>query len=293
MDKTLKNIIAAAGTVAVLIFAYAAVSYVGSYGKSIQPSSFRSFSVTAQGVTTSIPDIAEFSFQVITQGGKDITATQAQNTTTVNKIIDFVKSQGVAAKDIKTLYYNVDPQYQTYNCYIEPMPLAAPAVNKSNSAASGPISSGSSSGSSGAIVPSQIKTCPPSTIVGYNITQSVDVKMRDFKKISDIMGGVVTNGANQVNSLSFTIDDPTSVQDAARAEAIAKAKVKAQAMAKAGGFKLGRLLNISDGGFTPYYFDQGVSAAVPASAGSAPTPPTIEPGSQETTVSVTMQYEIE
>jgi len=306
MDKTLKNIIAAAGAVAVLAVAYAAVSYVTAYGKSIQPSSFRSFSVTAQGVATSIPDVAEFSFQVITQGGKDLTATQDQNTTAVNKVIDFVKTQGVPAKDIKTLYYNVDPQYQSYNCYPTPIPapipMSAPAVSQgksvssgsgfSGSASSGTVSSGSAGGAPSNIT-MPIRTCPPQTIVGYNITQSVDVKMRDFKKIGDIMGGVVTNGANQVGSLSFTIDDPTSVQDTARAEAIAKAKVKAEAMAKAGGFKLGRLLNISDGGFTPYYYNQSVSAGAPASGAPVPPTPTIEPGSQETTVSVTMQYEIE
>ena len=42
--------------------------------------------------------------------------------------------------------------------------------------------------------------------------------------------------ANQVGSLSFTIDDPTVPQAQARDQAIVKAKAKAEDMAIAGGF---------------------------------------------------------
>jgi uncharacterized protein len=298
MNKTLKNLIAAVGALAVLAIAYAAVSYVNSYGKSIQPSSFRSFTASGDGKVTAIPDVAEFSFQVITQGGKDLTTTQTDNTNTTNKVIAFVKSKGVAAADIKTSYYNVDPQYQTYNCYIQPLNSSAPAVSQgtvSSGAASAPGSAptaiGGSSGSSSGSATS-ISVCPPSVIVGYTVTQSVDVKMRDFTKISDIMGGVVTNGANQVGSLSFTIDDPTVPQAQARDQAIVKAKAKAEDMAKAGGFKLGRLLNIQDGGFSPYpMYNESVGLSAKAAPAAAPTP-TIEPGSQDITDTVTLQYEI-
>jgi hypothetical protein len=296
MNKTLKNIILAVGGVMALAIAFAAVSYVNYYGKSIQPSSYRSFSVTAEGKSTSIPDVAEFSFQVITEGGTDLSSLQTQNTDASNKVIDFVKAQGVAAKDIKTLYYNVDPRYQNYDCYMQPLSAIAPSVNAGTVASppaagqGGTVSSGSA-GSAPSSSSGSVRTCPPASIVGYTVTQSVDVKMRDFKKVSDIMGGVVTNGANQVGSLSFTTDDPTAVQDQARADAIAKAKVKAESMAKAGGFKLGRLLNISENGYNPYpVYNESLGLSAKA-APAAPTP-TIEPGSQETTIDVTMQYEI-
>jgi uncharacterized protein len=296
MNSTLKSVAVGVGAVAVLVFAYAAVSYVNSYGKSIQPSSFRSFSVTAEGKTVSIPDVAAFSFTVITEGGTDLAALQTRNTESMNNAIDFVKGQGVDAKDIKTSYYNVNPRYENYSCYDAPVNVPNPERAT--------VSSGSSSGSSpsGVATPStpsvapvkMVKTCPPPAIVGYTITQSVGVKIRDFKKISGIMSGVVTNGANKVGSLSFTTDDPTAVQDTARAQAIAKAKVKAEAMAKAGGFKIGRLLGITDGGYSPYSsyrsYDSSMGLSAEAKAVSAPA---IEPGSQETTVNVTLQYEIQ
>ncbi len=286
MNSTLKNTIAVLGAVVALVLAYAAVSYVTSYGKSIQPSSFRSFSVSAEGKSVSIPDVAQFSFQVITEGGKDLTDLQTKNTEAMNNAIDFVKGQGVDAKDIKISSYNVNPRYENYNCYDAPAELDY--MEKSS------VSSGSSSGvaTAPAVAERMVKTCPPPAIAGYTITQSVAVKIRDFKKISNIMSGVVTNGANQIGSLFFTTDDPTTPQDKARAEAIAKAKVKAEAMAKAGGFKIGRLLGITDGSYSPYAAYRSYDAVGLASDAKAESVPTIEPGSQETSISVTLQYEI-
>ena len=73
---------------------------------------------------------------------------------------------------------------------------------------------------------------------------------------------------------------------------IQKAKEKAKAVARAGDFRLGRLLSIQEGGFPylPVYerADIGFGGAAP----SAVSAPAIEPGSQEVKVSVTLVYEI-
>lgn len=270
MNENIKNVLGGVVAVVVLMFGYAAVSYVGSYSKSIQPSSFRSFSVSGDGKATGIPDVAEFSFNVVTEGGKDLSSLQSKNTDAMNKAIAFVKSNGVGDKDIKTQYYNVDPRYQTYNCNSQPIIYGT-------------------SGSAG----TSIQPCPPSSIVGYTVTQSVDVKVRDFGKIGDIMGGVVANGANQVGSLSFTIDDPSKVQEQARAEAIAKAKAKAEGIAKAGGFSIGRLLGVQEGGYNPYIYEAKGYGGGMMSAGAPVATPSIQPGSQDISVNVTLQYEIQ
>ncbi len=274
MNQTTKNVMGWAIVLTVLGVGYAALSFVNSYGESIQPSSFRSFSVTGQGKAIAIPDVAEFQFTVVTEGGTDLASLQSKNTDAANKAIAFVKSKGVADKDIETQYYNVDPRYQTYSCNT-------------------PIYSGAMG--SGANVPTVVQPCPPSSIVGYTVTQSVDVKIRDFTKIGDILGGVVTNGANQVGALSFTLDDPSTVQNQAEADAIAKAKAAAQTVAQAGGFSIGRLLSVQTGGGMPYpIYAQAASAGGMAldSAKSAPSP-TIQPGSQEVDMTVTLQYEIQ
>ena len=108
------------------------------------------------------------------------------------------------------------------------------------------------------------------------------------------MGGVVKNGANQVGSLSFTIDDQTKIQEEARAGAITKARAKAESIAQAGDFKIGRLLNIQEGSQYPVYSNAlRMDAKVTSESAEAAPAPIIQPGSQEVNVNVTLQYEIQ
>lgn len=262
MNEKLKNYFWIAATVALLSGSYGAVSYVKSYAKSIQPTSFRSFAVSGEGKAVSAPDVAEFSFSVISEGGKNVAELQKQNTERVNKAIDYVKSQKVDAKDIKTVGYSLEPRYQYFNCY----------------------------GGDG-------RPCPPPEIVGYSVQQTVAVKARDFAKVGDILTGVVQNGANSVSSLNFTMDDPTGPENQAREEAIRKAKDKAKDVARAGGFRLGRLISIEEGwSSVPVYGRMEALGKGGMGGGSdavALPAPAIEPGSQETVINVTLRYEIE
>ncbi len=273
MHHHVKNLLGAAAAIAVLASGYAAWSAAASYGKSIQPSSFRSFTVTGNGTATSTPDVAEFSFQTVTQGGTDLNASQAANTEAMNKAIAFVKSQGVSDSDIKTSGYDIQPRYETYDCSPAPVPTMV-------------------SGAQGAVGASSLaRPCPPPVIVGYTVTQTADVKVRDFGKIGGIMDGIVKNGANQVGALSFTVDNPTALQAAARADAIGKARDQAAQIAQAGGFRVGRLLSVQQGGY-PIYDAAGIGGGIKASAISAAVP-SIQPGAHEVNVAMTLQYEIE
>ncbi len=260
MNPKLKDVLGAAGVIALLSFAYAGVLYA----KSAQPNAYRDFSVTADAKIVSVPDVAAFSFSVISEGGKDLNALRKDNTDRTNKVIDFLKENKVDAKDIKTESYDVSPRYQSYSC-------------------STPVGGGST-------------VCPPASIVGYTVTQTVSVKVRDFSKVGDILGGAVDKGANNVSSLIFTIDDPDELQSQAREEAIAKAKDKAEAIAKAGGFHLGKLVAIDEGfnGYPTYAKDyaygMGGDARLESQANVAPA---IEPGSQDVSITVTLRYEIQ
>jgi uncharacterized protein len=265
MDQKIKNLLGVAITIVVFIFAVAAVIYVNAYSKAIEPSSFRSFSVTSEGKAVGVPDIAYFTFEIISQSKSDLAMLQQDNTTRANKAIDFLKSNGIDAKDIGTENYQVTPQYQSYTC--SPRPIT------------GDVSS---------------TVCPPPQIVGYTVTQTVSVKIRNFANVGKVLQGVVGAGANSVSQLSFQIDDPANVQNEARTKAIQKAKDKAKSIADAGAFRLGRLLSIQEGNFPMYY---GAAAKSSNSIGTdyaIPAPqPTIEPGSQDITVDVTLTYEID
>jgi len=246
-----------------LTASYGIWSYVDTFANSVEPSSFRSFSVAGEGKIVTIPDIAAFTFSVITSGGKDIAALQKDNTAKMDKAIEFVKSAGVGKKDIKTENYNLSPRYQYYDCNSRVI---------------------SSDGS--------VKPCPPAEIVGYEINQTVSVKIRDFEKIGEILSGVVKNGANDVSQLSFTIDDRTSVEKEARALAIRNAKTKAKEIASAGGFGIGRLIAIDEGGYASVARYYGVGGGLEKTMSSADAAPTIEAGSQEVQVNITLKYEI-
>ncbi len=275
MNDNVKNVLGVAGAIALLAVGWSATRYVDVFSSSIEPGTFRSFSATGEGKVVVVPDVAQVWFSAVTEGGKDLAALQTKNTEKVNKAIEFVKAQGVKTEDIKTESYSIEPRYQSYNCDVRPLPLMYPAGAETSVAYPEPT------------------PCPPAEIVGYTIRQSVSVKIRDFKKIGDILSGVVTAGANSVNGPSFVVDDPTKPRNDARAEAIKKAEQSAREIADAAGFKLGRLLSIDDGGY-PVYYDKamayGRGGAMEASV-AAPAP-AIEPGSEDVVVNVTLRYEI-
>lgn len=254
MDEQIKNKLGKAIVAALVVFSASAAWYVYSYSQYYQAYPQRTFSVSATGKATAIPDVAQFTFSVITEGGSDTVALQKDNTERTNSAIAFVKAAGVEDKDIKTSYYSVDPRY-VYCDYRDE------------------------------------NVCEPPAIVGYTITHTVSVKVHDFEKVGGLLSGIVDKGANSVSQLSFTVDDPTSVENQAREQAITKAKEKANAVAKAGNVKLGKLLSIQEGnGYSPDY-GYGIGGASPMVEKSVPAP-TIEPGSQEVQVTVTLSYEM-
>lgn len=260
MDTRIKNYLGIIAIVAIASAVLALIMFVNAYTRSAEPTNFRSFSVSGDGKAVAIPDVAMFTFQVITQG-KDIAAIEKTSTDKVNEAIAYLKSQGIDAKDIQTQSYDLQPQYQYFSC---PMPLGGAA-----------------------------RSCPPPQISGYVVTQSAQVKVRDLAKTGTVMAGVVDKGANSTQGPNFTIDDPSQVQNQARAQAIEKAKAKAQALAQAGGFGLGRLLGIDESTSNPIYprpMMYGAGAGVSDMKASAPQ---IEPGSQEVNVTVTLKYEIQ
>ena len=254
MEQKTKNYLGIALIIAVMMVAIASWQFVGAYGKSSDPFAPRTLSVSAEGKIVTVPDIAEFTFSVITQGGKNVAVLKDQNTEKVNETIAFLKEQGIDEKDVKTEYYNVQPRYQYYDCRTTGI-------------------------------------CPPADIVGYEVSQGVLVRVRDFAKIGDLLSGVIERGANSVSQLSFTIDDPTTVRNEARAEAIDKAKEKAKAIAEASDLRLGRLLGVEEGVVPGPFYASSAKFAYGMGGGESVVPD-IQPGSQDVTVNVTLRYEI-
>ncbi len=124
------------------------------------------------------------------------------------------------------------------------------------------------------------------TITGYILNQRITVKVRDLAAVSDLVGGLTAKGVNQIENISFYIDDPDALKSEARKEAVEKAKGKAEELARGLDVRLGRVINFSEGASgvipLPYYSERG------AGGGGSP----LEPGSQDITVSVTLTFEL-
>jgi uncharacterized protein len=85
-------------------------------------------------------------------------------------------------------------------------------------------------------------------LVGYNVTNTVQVKIRNTDDTGSIIDAVVSAGGEYViiNSISFTIDEPETYYEEVRTAAMADAKAKATQLAKLGGVKLGLPMSISE-----------------------------------------------
>lgn len=220
--------------------------------------------VSGHGEMVAVPDIATFSFSVVSTK-MAVADAQADATTKANAATTYLKGAGVAEKDIQTTDYSINPQYDYQNSVC---PAAAPG--------------------------SAAVYCAPGRQVlrGYEVRQTTTVKVRDTKKAGELLAGVGTKGATEVSGLNFTFDDPTGVQEQARDKAIDDAKEKAEALADALGVSLVRVVSFSEngGGYpSPMMYARGGAVAQDAKAVANPE---ISVGQNKLVNDVSVTYEI-
>lgn len=257
MNSKIKNFLGLAIIFTLLVFSLATIAYVKSYADNTGQDAYRSFYVTGEGKVNAVPDVARFTYAVIDEGSADLEALQESNSTAAEEIVAYLKAEGVDEKDIKTESYNVVPQYERSIC--EPG-----------------------------------KECEPQRIVAYTVNQRVSVKVREDDKVGTLLSGVVDLGADSVSSVDFVFDDDRDIKAEARLAAMEDARQKAEAMADAGGFKIGKVLSIDEysnddygrGGFA--YAEMAMDSMESA----APKAVTVEAGEEEITASVNISYQI-
>lgn len=128
---------------------------------------------------------------------------------------------------------------------------------------------------------------------GYELYQAATVKIRDLEKIGEIVEAVSSVGANQIGNVNFTIDDSDELQAQAREDAITKAQEKAEAIAKAAGISLGKIVNIYESSNPqPMYRNEYAYADMAAGMGGGGPISDIATGEMEVTVNVTLVYKI-
>ena len=134
-----------------------------------------------------------------------------------------------------------------------------------------------------------VENAPPS-IVGYQASNTVNVKVRDLSKLGKVLDAFVEQGANQINGPSFEVDKPDEAYDEARVAAIRKAQARAQTYADALGLKVRRIISIGEGGAS-FPRPMPMLRAMAADAGFAKET-AISPGESTLSVNIEVVFEL-
>jgi len=164
--------------------------------------------VSGEGDASVAPDLAMLNFSVV-RLDKTARASLNANTEAMTAVISAMKKLGIESRDLQTSGFSIDPQYD----YLQ--------------------------NADGSQKPPQFR--------GYQVTNTLAVRVRDLTKLGEIMDEAVTLGVNQGGSVSFGNADTKPIVAEARKAAVIDAFAKAKALTEAAGVKLGRIVSISDG----------------------------------------------
>ncbi len=123
----------------------------------------------------------------------------------------------------------------------------------------------------------------------FVVENTVFIKVRELQRLGELLDVVVRNGANQINGISFNVEDREQAEADARRLAVIDAKQKAEELAESAGVSLGELVNLSAysyGNPQPMYEGKGGGYAADMSA--AP----IASGQLVITAEATLTYNI-
>jgi uncharacterized protein YggE len=166
-------------------------------------------SINGLGEVSAAPDTAFITSGVTTQGATAREALDA-NTAAMTELIATLKESGIEARDIQTSGFSVNPNYVYSDARDANGYQLPPKIN------------------------------------GYQVYNTVNVRVRELAKLGTVLDKAVTVGANTINGVSFSVADPSPLYDEARKLAFADARKKAELYATAAGEELGDLRNISE-----------------------------------------------
>ena len=163
----------------------------------------------------------------------NVAEAQTQATEAMDEVMAALTDNGVAEKDIQTQYYNIRQ------------------VTKWD------------------------RDKEEEIVVGYQVTNTVNAKIREIAKAGTVIDAVATAGGDliRIDSIDFSVDDPSAYYEEAREEAMADAKDKAEQLAELAGGRLGKATYISESSQVPppiyrqAVYEEAVATSTPISPG--------------------------
>ena len=238
----------------------APVGSTGAYGGSplLQVGSSQSgIWVTGQGSLAVEPDLVLINIGVETMA-VTVAEARAEAARAMAAIVDAVKAHGLDDRDIQTRSFNISPQYEY------------PEVTENG------------------------RRVRRQTLVGYRVSNSAAIKVRDLDSVGVIIDDVADAGGNatRINGINFTIEDPKPFMTGLRETAVKEALAKAEQFARLTGVAVGRLVFVSELGAGAPVIAEFADVAF-ARAAAAPPPTSISGGELQLSLSVQVVFEIQ
>lgn len=170
-------------------------------------------SVSGQGESSLAPDMAVVSLSVTREAE---TAREAldSSSTAMRQVIQAMGDIGIAERDLQTTNFSIQPRY---------------------------------------VYPESRKNQPDQAprIVGYRVSNSLSVRVRDIAKVGEVLDTAIELGVNDGGQLLLTNDDPGAALEQARVAAVKDALAKAATLAEAAGVKTGDIISLSEHTMSP------------------------------------------
>lgn len=209
----------------------------------------RTITVSGEGDASGTPDVA-----VTTLGVEaldpNVGPAVADANARMRAVLDAVKRAGVAARDVRTVEFSIGFEQNP------PPPRAAgePEARPTGS---------------------------------YRVRNVAQITIRDLARASAVLDAAVGAGANTVSGIAFTIEDATPLRAKAREAAVADARSRAEALARASGVAVGPVVSISENGGGPVPRPMLARTIAPMEAGAP-----VESGQLSEHAQVEVVYEI-
>ncbi|MGH9784269.1 MAG: SIMPL domain-containing protein, partial [Terriglobia bacterium] len=167
--------------------------------------------VTATGSLPVAPDTAFVTVGMET-AGKSLAEAERQNSAVMQKVMGRFRELKIDKERIQTSSFTVTPQYK--------------------------------------LPPKRPSDAPPSPpeIIGYRISNTVTVEVRDLEKVATVIEGALTAEANHFQGLQWALRDEQQARLSALKIAAGKAREKATVLSEALNVKLVRLVTVNEGG---------------------------------------------
>lgn len=178
----------------------------------------RTIRMSGTGVVSAPPD------QVVLRLGVETSAETAQaalqqNNEQMTAVIESLKEAGIAAEDIQTRTIRLNPQYDSS--------------------------------------PQEPGQGPDRQLLGYTASNTVEARSGDLDQVGELFDAAVEAGANQIDGLTFEVQDPQDLLAEARERAWENAQAKAEQMASLSGAELGDVLTITESTGAPRPYGLG------------------------------------